>query len=429
MSVQREVVGFLFPNSTQYIISMKWQVYEKYEIRDYDFEEEFTVRENMHSGEDIEALKLFESVRIKENITSSIFLLPGKYVTWFANDMPHNRVKHLYNPIEEGPNLLKRFLRLGHGNVPSRMILSFVNKYGALKDVEHIGTEINRGFVYPRYPLSAFKEYAKEAYYAKNLIQSISKGDTRNIRDVLKVVSDNILGGFDSVADPFEAIVDFGLFIRSWWDKVPEYFRAHLISLMSKDEADYETIIKDCKNSMSEDRRVPIAFFMPSLSKEFWEVFTALAPNDIILDYADKLISAIFEDRLWKGVQVDPVVEGSFLNEAEPTLSYELRPKSLLSAIWFLLYLDVTNQSVNYHSFCNYCGKKIPRKIGEKGYRENIYCSSNHRNYAYNRDMKGVIELGKAGASLNLIKEAYPRRSVSSIIKWLEKEGIGVAKK
>jgi len=430
MSTQRggNSLGYLSKSLAHYIVNMRWHVYDSYEIRDFADEEEHIIKDTSHFGGEKVASRLFEKIYIKESIKSSIYYPPGKYVTWFENDMSHNRIKHRYNPIEEGSDLLKRFLRLGHGSVPSRMVLSFVNKYGVLKEVEYADTELVSGFVYQRYPVDAIRKYAKETYYTQNLIHLISKNDIKLVRDSLKVVADNVMGGFEAISDPFKAIVDFGDFIYTWWHKMPEHFRSHLTTLMPKNEAEVIQLVGAGKKNVVGDKSVPMAFFMPSMSKEFWDIFTALAPNEMLIDYTDKLISAIIRNRLWKDVEVDPVMEGSFLNASESKTAYYIRPRSLLSAIWLLLYLDITGQSVNYYSFCDYCGGKILQKSGEKGYRGNIYCTDNHRNYAYNRDVKGVIELGKQGASLDFIKEAYPRRSEDSIIRWLDKEGVQVNK-
>jgi hypothetical protein len=428
MNTQRDdcSIGYFSQNLTHYIVSMRWHVYEKYEIRDFKNEEELEIYDSSYFGGDRVAPELFETIHIKEGIKLSVYLLPGKYITWFESDMPSNSIKHFYNPIEEGTELLNRFLRLGHGNVPTRMIHSFVQKYGILKEIEQNGIELKSGFVYPRYPLDAMKKYAREAYYINSLYQSLSNKDIKALRDSLKVVSDNVKGGFTTVADPFKAEVDFGDFIRSWWHKIPEHFRSHLTALMPKSEAELVDLVDAGERVKEDTKKIPIAFFMPLLSQEFWDIFTALSPNEMIIDYTNRFISSIFQKRLWEGVRIDPVMESTFLNGDDSSISYRMRPKSLLSAIWFLLYLDITGQSVSYYSFCDYCGIKIPQKIGEKGYRGNIYCSDNHRTYAYNRDMKGVIELGKIGSSLEIIKEAYPRRSESSIVRWLVKEGIEV---
>ncbi len=403
------------------IPDMRWFVHEGYEIK---VEEEKTIGADFDSqyfNSTTVSSTLYENFEAEESLKSQIYFPPGKYICWIDN------FKKSYNPFEESSNLLRKFLRLGYGDVPDRMVLVFSKKYGVLKDVENHGTSLKGGFLYKKYPVNALKRYAREAYRVKNLHELLSNLDIEAIRKELKDIGDYIPGGFDAIANPIKTKnsfrLDFGEYISSWWHKVPSSLRRHLLEIIPG----YEeiSVAKAGQKLDDESKRTPMVFMMLELTKEFWEAFTSLASNEMITDFTQLLISEILKIRLWEGITIKPqMMRGS--SELDLTYEYLMKPDSLLTAIWLLLYLEITSQEAYYYRECEYCGKKNFKKPGEKIYKGNVFCDVNCRNNSYFHDVQGVIEMGRAGFPLDLIKDAYPRREEESIIKWLNKEGLEV---
>jgi hypothetical protein len=382
------------------------RVYDYYWIEEHSDEIPFIVEGNI-VGHNPHFPWQYEGTEYQVEHKYNGSLPPGKYIC-------HSETaRKEYSPIKDEPLLLFKFAKIGRKpelNIDA--IIQFVSEYGLLKDKETLFPAVK--VPYDIYSVVAFHLYAREAYLITSMYDALHNldhdkaaillSDFFNVEEFSMTYDE--LGNWPQLLDEiYDSLPkDCRDAIRDEYENQdatePPFLtnkeRNELTDLAAEGQPDPEALVTDPEQIRQLEimamynRQEPRKFVyrLEGLSAEVWIKIISKAPHSFILGVTADVIAIITNLRV--------STEGSFyakpVSPDKTDERYQFKGTwdgpSLLTSMWLLFYLRITNQLHVKFRICQACGEPI-----EKPRSNQKFCSNDNKCKArYNTNLKRTVE-------------------------------------